>query len=313
MYKRKLIASLIIVLVSFYKLDAQEKESTSVPAQNSEIDDLEQTGIPKGKVISISPHVGPVIDESEREKYNLFPDVIGFRTALFIEQPNGRMMLRIKYHDERTGEFRFNNIDISHKSVREMTAEINEIAAKESEKTNDPTQRKHVDIAERIICFSIGYGLPLIENGPQTFDGFTFGTIMISSPQFPVAFLFHGGYGSNQEKYETEGLSQPFSYSTNSLLYMRSITKSKKTNVFAGAGIGSIDLEEYGSGTDHLRITSRLYSLEIGFKTQTPFLGLFIEYKWLYAKEWRNCTQLTLGIDFNLYFGDREIDKEHQL
>ena len=100
MYKRTLIVSLFLVLVFFYKLDAQEKERSSVSAQKSEMDDVEQTKVPIGKVISISPHVGPVIDESEREKYNLFTDVIGFQTALIIEQANGRMMLRINYKDE---------------------------------------------------------------------------------------------------------------------------------------------------------------------------------------------------------------------
>lgn len=297
MHKRKLIASLFIglVLVSFCILDAQEKEH----------------------VIIISERVGEEIDREERDKYNLFPGVPGFQSAIFYANSDSTYFLEINYLDEKSGELKTNRIQQSKASIQNRAYNIdnfgkiqakmpveNEKITERSEIPNDEsTQPERVDFAERKICITFyGVGLPIVENGPQKFDGSLYGTGMIYSPQFPLALLLSSGYGQSEEIYEKEGFTHEFSYIIIDLLYRKSITKSKKTNIFTGAGIGSIDVEEYRYGTDHSKTTSILYSMEIGCKTQTPFLGLFIKYKWFYAKDLKNCTQLILGIDFNIYF-----------
>lgn len=296
MYEHKLIVSLLIVLVSFYSLDAQGKE----------------------QIVIIGERVGEGIDQEEREKYNLSPDSPGFQSATYYKNYENMYFLEMTYLDENSGELKTSRVQKSETNIRNSAhtiknfKKINYEASTEDEKiveqneqTNDESgQRKRVEFAERKICISLfGFGLPIVENGPEKFDGSHYWPIMISSPRFPIAILHSSGSHAGG-KHSTESLTREFTYSTTSLLYMRPITKSKKTNIFAGAGIGSINLTEWKSGADsqEVSIKERLYSAEIGLKTQSPFFGFFVKYKWFYAKQVRNCMQLILGIDFNLYF-----------
>ena len=59
---------------------------------------------PEGKVIIISERVGEVIDQGEREHFNLFPGIDGFQSAQFIRKPDGGMQILIKYIESATGK-----------------------------------------------------------------------------------------------------------------------------------------------------------------------------------------------------------------
>jgi hypothetical protein len=55
------------------------------------------------KEIIISPRVGTVIDQEEREKFELFKDVDSFQSAQVYRMPDGGIQIQIKYINPETG------------------------------------------------------------------------------------------------------------------------------------------------------------------------------------------------------------------
>ncbi len=93
---------IILSLTSFQQLHAQEE----------------------GEIIIISELVGEVIDLEERNKYNLFPYIEGFQSAVFLKLPDGSYLLKITYLEETTGEQKIKRILGTESSIRQYGSKI---------------------------------------------------------------------------------------------------------------------------------------------------------------------------------------------
>jgi len=79
----------------------------------------------QGKVIIISDQVGEVIDLEERNKYNLFPGIRGFQSAVFLILPNGSYFCKITYLDETTGEEKVRRFPQIKAAIQQLRKIIN--------------------------------------------------------------------------------------------------------------------------------------------------------------------------------------------
>ena len=86
-----------IFILSFNQIYAQEEE---------------------GEIFIISEKVGEVIDLEERNKYNLFPAVKGFQSAVFLKLHDGNYVFKITYLDKTTGKEKFHRLPQTESSVK---------------------------------------------------------------------------------------------------------------------------------------------------------------------------------------------------
>ena len=112
MFHRLLFPALLfvsIVILSSNRSCAQEKE---------------------GEIIIISERVGQEVDLEERNKYNLFPAIKGFQSAVFLKLPDGSYVLKITYLDETIGEEKVERIprnELNIKRYRDVIDRFGEI------------------------------------------------------------------------------------------------------------------------------------------------------------------------------------------
>jgi uncharacterized membrane protein len=78
----------------------------------------------EGEIIIISEKVGEVIDLEERNKYNLFPDIEGFQSVVFLKLPDGSYLLKVTYLEETTGEEKIKRILRTESSIRQYGSKI---------------------------------------------------------------------------------------------------------------------------------------------------------------------------------------------
>ena len=109
-----------IVLLSFDRLYAQEEE---------------------GEIVIISERVGEKIDLEERNKYNLFPAIKGFQSAVLLNLLDGSYVLKIIYLDETTGEEKVKRIPRSEWNIKRYRDIIDHF---EEIQTSFPEYRKRV-------------------------------------------------------------------------------------------------------------------------------------------------------------------------
>lgn len=72
----------------------------------------------EGEIIIISERVGKEINLEERNKYELFPDVKGFKSAVYTKLSNNIYFLEITFQDENTGELRIKRLQQSEISIK---------------------------------------------------------------------------------------------------------------------------------------------------------------------------------------------------
>lgn len=97
----------IIVLSPFNLLLAQDKQN--------------EVGI-------ISQRVGDVIDLREKNYYQLFPDIMGFQSAIFLQLPDSTFIAKIFCLDDETEKVHFKRLSESEKiSLRESIDQCEEI------------------------------------------------------------------------------------------------------------------------------------------------------------------------------------------
>jgi hypothetical protein len=53
-----------------------------------------------GKLVIVSDKVGEAIDKEERERYNLFPQIKGFKSAIFLKLQDGSYVAEVTYEEE---------------------------------------------------------------------------------------------------------------------------------------------------------------------------------------------------------------------
>jgi len=78
----------------------------------------------EGEVIIISERVGEEIDKEEREKFGLFPDIIGFQSAVLLKLPDNTYFFEITHLDEQTGELKIERIKASEESIYNIRYQI---------------------------------------------------------------------------------------------------------------------------------------------------------------------------------------------
>lgn len=118
-----------IAFLSFQQLYAQDEE---------------------GEIVIICEHVGEIIDLKERNTYNLFPDIEGFKSAVFLMLHDGSYVLKITRLDETNGEEIIIRTHIEERDIKQYAIKID---AKLSISKSTPTEEHH---------FVINYGYPIM-------------------------------------------------------------------------------------------------------------------------------------------------------
>jgi hypothetical protein len=118
-----------IAFLSFQQLYAQDEE---------------------GKIVITSEHVGEIIDLEERNTYNLFPDIEGFKSAVFLILPDGSYVLKITRVDETNGEEIIIRIPMEEWDIKQYAIKIN---ANPKAFESTPPDKHH---------FIINYGYPIM-------------------------------------------------------------------------------------------------------------------------------------------------------
>jgi hypothetical protein len=118
-----------IVFLSFQQLYAQDDE---------------------GKIVIIGEHIGEIIDLEERNTYNLFPDIEGFKSAVFLKLHDGSYVLKITRVDETSGEEIIIRTPIEERDIKQYAIKID---ANPSIFESTPTEEHH---------FVISYGYPIM-------------------------------------------------------------------------------------------------------------------------------------------------------
>jgi hypothetical protein len=103
-----------------------------------------------GKIVVIGEHVGEIIDLEERNIYNLFPDIEGFKSAVFLMLPDGSYMLKITRVDKANGEEIIIRTLIEERDIKRYA---NKIDANPSIIESTPTEKHHL---------IINYGYPIM-------------------------------------------------------------------------------------------------------------------------------------------------------
>ena len=89
----------------------------------------------EGEIIVVSERVGEVIDIKERNRYNLFPDIKGFKSAVLLKLPDGRYVLKITYTDEITGKEKVMRLPRNELTIRQYRIKIDGIKSVQYKKT----------------------------------------------------------------------------------------------------------------------------------------------------------------------------------
>jgi len=102
------------------------------------IDHFEEIEEIDGEIIIISNQVGKIIDQIERDKYELFQEVKGFQSATFFKLPLNKFILKIMYKEEQTDELKIDRIPQSKESINKYRYHINHF--------DEIKARKHQDL-----------------------------------------------------------------------------------------------------------------------------------------------------------------------
>lgn len=80
----------------------------------------------KEKVIVISERVGEVIDAEERERFGLWPEIKGFKSAIFLQLPDGSYVAEITY--EENGEEKKARTPQNEIAIKSLKSNIKKIS-----------------------------------------------------------------------------------------------------------------------------------------------------------------------------------------
>lgn len=89
---------------------------------------------------------------------------------------------------------------------------------------------------------------------------------------------------------------------TYNILYMIPLSKSKRTNVFIGGGIGNISIDEEGpDDMDYTEQEYTLYNFEVGYKASFWFLGPYAKVRHSFIKGTKTWRLFILGLDIDIF------------
>ena len=146
---------------------------------------------------------------------------------------------------------------------------------------------------EKTFCFSFGGGSSQKKyerGGPKQIVGLSHVPLTFRLLEYPIAIMISTDYGS-----EFDALSY-------NMLYMIPLTKSKRTNIFIGSGIGSIEIDEKGSDDmDYAEQKHTIYNLEVGYKTGFWFLGPYAKVRHSFIKGTKTWRLFILGFDIDIF------------
>jgi len=97
----------------------------------------------EGEIIIISERVGNEIDPEERKKYELFQDVKGFQSAVYIKLPGNIYFLEITFIDANTGILRIKGVQQSEISIKNRGLYIDRF--EENKAKNETQQLQEVE------------------------------------------------------------------------------------------------------------------------------------------------------------------------
>jgi hypothetical protein len=102
----------------------------------------------EGEVITISERVGDVIDLEERNRFELFADVKGFRSASFMTLVDRGYTLRIIYLDETTGEEAVQLVPRTESDIRQIEEYLDHFEEIRSGEYTYTVAREQTDTSE---------------------------------------------------------------------------------------------------------------------------------------------------------------------
>lgn len=93
-------------------------------------------------VVIISEKVGEQIEFEEREKYNLFPGIQGFESAVLYKTPDNKYFFKIDYVDNATGEKKILRSPIIQEAVNVYRKHIDHFGKRAAESQSGIVQKK---------------------------------------------------------------------------------------------------------------------------------------------------------------------------
>ncbi|MBN1349529.1 hypothetical protein JXJ21_08980 [candidate division KSB1 bacterium] len=78
----------------------------------------------KDNIIIISERVGEVIDQEEKARYHLFPDIKSFRSAILQKSADDNYVFKITYIDELTGDEKIKQVPQKKAQVKQIKKHI---------------------------------------------------------------------------------------------------------------------------------------------------------------------------------------------
>lgn len=163
-----------------------------------------------------------------------------------------------------------------------------------SESGEVETRKEDADSSkEKRFCFSFGGGSSQKKyerGGPKQRKGLSHCPLTFRLLEYNIAFMISVDYGSE------------FGSLTYNTLYMIPLSKSKRTNICIGGGIGNISVDEEGQdGLDYSKKEYTMYNFEVGCKTSLWYLGPYAKVRHSFIKGTKTWRLLILGLDIDIY------------
>ncbi len=171
-----------------------EKKINWIPQTESEISRIRSHIDPFKEIVFINEKVGKMIDREERNKYNLFPSIKAFQSAVLYNYRFGSYLWKVTYLDETTGE-----------------EKIKWISPTELELTRIGVHKETPLKLKGIFCFNIGLGTSFHENARlgmiiseiKVYEFIAFAASMVVAPKATIIsgnVSFNPDFNTNNKK-----------------------------------------------------------------------------------------------------------------
>ena len=79
----------------------------------------------EGRIVRLTKSIGSIIDERDRNKYQLFPDVDGFKSASVYKMPDNNYIVVIKSTNEAMNKEVVQFVPMSEMDIEKLRKQIN--------------------------------------------------------------------------------------------------------------------------------------------------------------------------------------------
>jgi hypothetical protein len=246
----------------------------------------------EGEVVIINETVGKEIDREERDKFELFHEVRGFQSAVWLRLPDNDYILKVTYLDDQTGEPTTRRIRQSEKPLNDIRDQI------------DRFEEGQVRKAKTVyVTIRFGQGGFSDDRSPSGKFAGDQGALDIKLAKLPVAISYLGEvlYGG---EFDDESEERIDLWAVN-IAHVSKPFRSERINVSLGGGIGRLRIErEWPDGSKVKTPACTLYNLEAGVNVRAFWvIGFYIVGKYSYAQKKTDKAKVVDFKESGFFFG----------